>query len=132
MRIAQVVSHAGVNSANWTLFGGSGFRKSVYFVHFGTVFRRPPKVSVSLKAFDIIRGTNHRLNVEVERVFNNGVEIAFTTWADTSVYSAGVTAIAIGKAPKSNKPKPNTDLPENLAPILDQNEFSTDLQSNPD
>jgi hypothetical protein len=132
MKIAQVECHAGKNSPNWRLYTGSGLRKSVYFVPYGTIFRKRPKVSVSIKAFDIIQGTNHRLNINVERVFRNGVEIAFTTWSGTKVYSAGITAIAVGEKRNPGDLDDDEQLPIDLAPMLEQENISDYMLSSSD
>ena len=83
-------------SAGTAIANGSGSRQAFVNVAFGYTFASAPAVLVSLNALDTGREANLRINVIVDSITTSGCRLVFTTWADSIVWNATVTWIAIG------------------------------------
>ena len=68
-------------------------------VIFDTPFSRQPKVSVSLKKFDLgdPKANIHRINITAEKIGCKGFTLCFETWHESQIYSAAASWIAIGE-----------------------------------
>jgi hypothetical protein len=64
-------------------FGGSGFA-------------RPPRVLTALNSIDIDHAHNLRINLNVDSITTTGMTWHIDSWADTTLYSAGASYLAIG------------------------------------
>ena len=65
-------------------------------VDFNTPFEAPPKVMIALSRFDIVQDeAYHRLAVSVVAVDRDGFVCSFITWANTRVWNAEATWIAV-------------------------------------
>lgn len=87
---------AGRDQSTWNLLEGEGLRTTVLGVSFARPFRTPPAVMAALNHVDVLNNANWRLSTNVRNVTPLGFEVEFSTWADTHVWSASVTWIAIG------------------------------------
>ncbi len=85
---------ASYTDPNWNLKTGTGKRASTFAVVFPTPFTTPPRVNVSLAEFDIVNTANARLDVVAENVTTTEFTVMFSTWADTSIWSAAAAWIA--------------------------------------
>ncbi|TFW34917.1 H-type lectin domain-containing protein [Massilia horti] len=67
-------------------------------IQFNPPFQAPPFVMMSICAFDIDRGANARLTCGplANTITSNGFTAVLGTWADTGLYSASASWIAIG------------------------------------
>ena len=66
----------------WT---GKGPRELRRVVEFDEAYSQPPLVQVSLSMLDIDQSTNHRVDISVEMVTEDGFIIVFRTWGDTKI-----------------------------------------------
>jgi hypothetical protein len=74
-------------------------RREIYVpVTFEHPFTRQPKVAVSLQKIDLqdIAANIHRIAVRAENIRLEGFDLYFETWADSIVYNAGASWIAVG------------------------------------
>lgn len=62
------------------------------------LFAAPPRVLVALNALDIDRQANLRITSSVSSVSATGMTWSLDSWADTKLYSAGASYLAIGRA----------------------------------
>lgn len=56
---------------------------------------RPTSVFTALREFDISKTTNPRLSLSTDKVTETGMDWHIDTWSDTTLYSAGVSFIAL-------------------------------------
>ena len=85
------------NDTKWRLLDeGWGIRTTDYLIPFGVEYQARPQVHVSLNGFDILRGENKRLKVIIQSVQKDGFLLRYQTWANTRVWAASVSWIAIG------------------------------------
>ena len=82
------------------LMNESGDRLVTRDVPFDPRFKSPPTVIISLTAVDFIDRRNHRLGVRAKDVTARGFTIAFGTWADTQLWSAGAMWLAVSRTDK--------------------------------
>ena len=68
-----------------TMWTGEGPRELRRIVEFGTRYRRPPVVQVSLSRWDMDHKANSRMDISAEMVTEEGFVIVFRTWGDTRV-----------------------------------------------
>ena len=68
-------------------------------MNFNVPFSRPPAVTAGFTELDVLDGANLRLTFEVNVVDERGFNYTLVTWADTRVYSADVTWMAVGGYP---------------------------------
>ncbi len=87
----------GMELPGWNLLTGTGERFFRLPVKFPQPFGRAPVVVVGLFTFDIISGFNARLDVRAEQITAEGFTAVFHAWADSQVYSAGMTWTAFQK-----------------------------------
>jgi hypothetical protein len=73
-----------------------GDRSAQNYIPFATAFTGTPTVVVSLNRIDIGSQENSRVLLATDTINANGFELIVTTWADTVLYSAGVSWIAYG------------------------------------
>lgn len=66
------------------------------YIPFPTAFAGTPTVAVSLNRIDMDKGNNFRILTGTDTVNASGFELVLMTWADSKVYSAGITWIAYG------------------------------------
>ena len=75
--------------------------KRIIGVHviFDTPFSKQPRVSVSLRKFDLgdPKANIHRINVTAEKIGTKGFTLYFETWHESQIYSAAASWIAIGE-----------------------------------
>jgi hypothetical protein len=81
----------------WALLTGSGLRIFDKTIPFRKGFTKKPKVMVALNCIDILKGANHRIKVKAKSIGRDQFEVQIHTWADTKVWAAGVSWIAIGE-----------------------------------
>jgi len=76
-----------------------GARKIYVPVKFDSLFANLPKVTVSLQKIDLgdVKANIHRVNVRAENIRLDGLDLCFETWADSQVYDAVATWIAVGE-----------------------------------
>ena len=79
----------------WT---GSGTRERRRHVAFGTAFKSPPVVHLSLSLWDMDSATNARADMEADKITETGFDVAFRTWDDTRIARIRVRWLAIGEA----------------------------------
>jgi hypothetical protein len=84
---------------NWQLHLGNGQRDQVLKVKFTKKFKTPPKVFTALSTLDTAIGgvQSTRLSVTATNVSNEGCDIVISTWADSVVYFAKVSWMAISE-----------------------------------
>lgn len=87
------------NHPQWRLLQGSGARSTDYFIPYGNgvAYIKKPFIQVAIIAFDILKGTNHRIVVDVVDLRKDGFIVRYRTWADTKIWSAGISWMVIGK-----------------------------------
>lgn len=66
------------------------------YVNFGNVFTTPPRVLVALNSLEISHAQHLRLRVKTSNVSATGMMWHLDSWADTILYSAGASYIALG------------------------------------
>jgi len=64
-------------------------------VNFSFEFESVPTVTVSLSSADVATGTNFRVKVYATDVDKKGFTVHADSWYDTTLYSAGVTWLAV-------------------------------------
>ena len=64
------------------------------YISFARPFATAPKVIVSLNQIDCDPGYNLRIMAGTDTINVNGFELLATTWADTKIFSAGISWIA--------------------------------------
>ena len=84
-----------IESPGWRLYDGNGLRENRFRVDFNPDLTDRPEVIVALSGVDLIHGNNHRLTVHAENISKEGFEVVFRTWADTRVYSATASWLAV-------------------------------------
>jgi hypothetical protein len=84
------------DQGKWTLNQGIGNRSFNSFVEFPSVYNSQPQVVVGIIGFDIGNNANSRLDVTAKNVTVAGFEIEFSTRADSTIFGASVSWIAIG------------------------------------
>ena len=88
--------YVGENIAGWNLHTGSGDRAFDQQIMFTTPFQATPLVIVSMSRLDADKGFNTRVIVEAKNVTNVGFVLRTRAWADTKLYSVGVSWLAHG------------------------------------
>jgi hypothetical protein len=88
---------AGMAIPGWPLLTGTGERAMKVPVRFQQAFSRPPTVTVALSMFDIIQGTNIRLQVDAQEITAEGFTAVIKTWADSQVYYTILSWFALPK-----------------------------------
>jgi hypothetical protein len=83
-------------TTNTPIPGGNGTRQAFVQVAFGYTFASAPTVLVTLNGLDTAREYNVRLTVVPDSITTTGCRLVFSTWADSVVWSAWATWIAIG------------------------------------
>jgi hypothetical protein len=85
---------AGMGTQGWSLLTGTGERAIRLPVRFPQPFPRPPTVTVALSMFDIIDGSNIRLQVDAQDVTAEGFTAVIKTWADSQVFHTTLSWVA--------------------------------------
>ncbi|RPB21003.1 hypothetical protein L211DRAFT_841166 [Terfezia boudieri ATCC MYA-4762] len=65
-------------------------------VNFSKKFTSLPTVIVSMSSVDVSNQSNFRVNVYATHVNLEGFTVHVNSWADTKIYSCGVSWLAIG------------------------------------
>lgn len=86
------------NNPDWHLLIGSGSRTSTQLIDFPESFKEKPDVKVFLAGFDIDQGHNARLTISVDKISRDNFVIRYNTWADSMIYMATISWIAIGES----------------------------------
>jgi len=60
------------------------------------IFTSPPRVLLALNSFEIDRRYNLRVNVRADSITRTGMTWHIDSWADTVLYAAGRSFIALG------------------------------------
>ncbi|MFV8751763.1 H-type lectin domain-containing protein [Nannocystaceae bacterium ST9] len=96
--IATVAAMPKIRSgmANTAIPNGNGARTATINVVFGYTYASPPAVQAVLSGLDTAREYNVRLTVTVDTITTTGCRLVFTTWADSIVWGAWATWIAVG------------------------------------
>lgn len=85
------------------MWAGDGARQIVSHVTFSESFRTAPSVRANLSMFDISNSANARMDVQTDRVTEDGFNIVFRTWGDTKVARVRVGWQAIGELRHSDE-----------------------------
>jgi hypothetical protein len=64
-------------------------------ITFDKKFERPPRVLVALNNFDIANNGNLRIKVLMKDITAQGMSLNIDSWADTTLFTAGVSYLAI-------------------------------------
>jgi hypothetical protein len=88
---------AGMTNPGWSLLTGTGERVMKLPVRFPQAFARPPAVTVALSMFDIVQGTNIRLQVDAQEITAEGFSAVIKTWADSQIYYTTLSWVAYQK-----------------------------------
>ena len=86
------------SNPDWHLENGSGSRTSTQLIDFPEGFKENPDVKVFLTGFDTDKGNNARLTISVDKISRDNFSIRYNTWADSKIYAAFVSWIAIGES----------------------------------
>ncbi len=73
---------------------GSGSRNDQRFIAFNAPFASTPTINLGLKRLDVDKNTAVRFDFNSVQVTPNGFFINLATWADTKIYSIGVSWFA--------------------------------------
>lgn len=83
--------------SNSSLTKGQGERKQICYIKFEPQFQKIPHVIASLSMIDSSNQGNLRITVEPKDVTKSGFNLYFVTWADTIIYGATASWIAVQK-----------------------------------
>jgi hypothetical protein len=83
----------------WTLDKpSSGDREHREVVTFSKTFNSPPEVMVAISGLDIDEAKNSRVRVYAQNITEEGFDLVFSTWDDTTLYTVRATWLAFGDA----------------------------------
>ncbi len=81
------------------MWAGTGERELRRVVRFSTPFHGAPVVTLGVSLWDFDHATNHRADLQAQRVAPEGFELVFRTWKDTRVARLRVDWAAFGAVP---------------------------------
>ena len=84
------------------MWRGEGPRQSREIVKFSQPYKSPPHVQVSVSMWDISNSSNSRIDVQADKITEDGFEIVFRTWNDTQVARIRVAWTSIGDLPNDD------------------------------
>ena len=82
------------NGEMWT---GRGQCERRRWIKFSEAFRFPPTVQTSVSLWDMDAATVIRADVSVETVTEDGFDLVFRTWGDSSIARVRIGWIAMGE-----------------------------------
>jgi hypothetical protein len=82
------------NGEMWT---GRGQRERRRWIKFSEAFRFPPTVQTSVSLWDMDAATVIRADVSVETVTEDGFDLVFRRWGDSSIARVRIGWIAMGE-----------------------------------
>jgi H-type lectin domain len=89
-------------TSGWTLdkpgAPRSGEREHREAITFSKTFSSPPEVMVAISGLDIDEAKNSRVRVYAQNITEEGFDLVFTTWDDTTLYTVRATWLAFGDA----------------------------------
>jgi H-type lectin domain len=92
-----VRTESGVFSVTQGLRGSGTSRSVQNRVTFAHPFTMPPRVMISIAGYDDDSGTPVRVSTSVDAVDTNGFSFSVGTWNISSIYSIGISWVALGK-----------------------------------